>query len=151
MEHMAGRTKKIIALAIIFSILSLSVLTLTASAAQPKQVTPAPAKPKPNFALSANPTPITIKHGTAKVVTIGVMAVNGLKGQVALSVTSPNAVKPHLAAPSVTFGAKTTQLLTDKLTISIPLRTVPGTYRVVVTGTFGQLLHATTIVVKVVA
>jgi len=139
--------KKIVPIVGVLTILVLSTFMLTVSAQS--ATTSTTPKPKPNFAIAADPAALIIKAGTSKSVLIGVTALNGFKGNVVLTLTVSPALKAKLSQNSLAVEAKTAPLKTSHLAIGVPPTTKPGTYKIMVTATFGSIQHSAVVTVKV--
>lgn len=90
-----------------------------------------------DFAISANPTSLTLNAGVPGSSTITITPINGFNGTVALAATSSAGLSASLS-PSTVTGTST-----STLTLSAP---IIGNYTVSVTGTSGPLSHTTAVI-----
>jgi hypothetical protein len=104
-----------------------------------------------DFAISANPTSLTIRQKTSGTSTITLTSINGFTGNIDLSVTVSPVVKKGLAVSlnpvSVTLTANGQG--TSTLTVSAKNPTLQGIYTVTVTGVSGTLAHQVQVIVIV--
>ncbi|HEU4415768.1 MAG TPA: hypothetical protein VFT65_13355 [Candidatus Angelobacter sp.] len=92
----------------------------------------------PNFSLSASPSSLTVKQGTAGSSTITVNPSGGFTGSVTLS----NSALP--SGVTASFGTNPTTS-TSVLTFTASSTATVGTSTITITGTSGTLTHTTTI------
>jgi hypothetical protein len=103
------------------------------------------AAPVPGFTISAAPASQTVAAGTSATYTVTVTPTNGFTGTVLLSCASvslPTGAICGFTPGSVTPSASP---VTSSLSISTTTATPVATSTVTVTGTFGALVHSTTI------
>ncbi|HEU0176891.1 MAG TPA: glycoside hydrolase family 9 protein [Blastocatellia bacterium] len=100
--------------------------------------------PQPDFALSANPTNVSVTRGLTANSAITITRAGGFTGSVALSASGlPTGVTASFT-PASTTGTSSTVTFTASTTATL------GPATVTVTGTGGGLTHATTINLTVV-
>src|SRR5207253_305568 len=99
----------------------------------------------PDFALSANPDPLTIMAGSSGASTISLTSILGFSGTVSLTASSSDPeLIPTLSQASIS-GSQT-----STLSVAVAPGTVPGDfYSVQVNGTSGQLTHSIYLVIRV--
>ena len=108
-----------------------------------------PTSPPPDFAISANPTSLSINAGSASTSTITLTSINNFAGTVTVSSTgSPAGLGLSLNPSSISLSSGGTG--TTTLTVSTQSSTPVGSYAVTVTGSSGTLSHSTSIQVSVV-
>jgi hypothetical protein len=99
--------------------------------------------PAPDFTITADQPSLTLAHGTSSGVALTSTAINGA-GSITLSTTvtpaGPTATldPPYMTAGGIAF-----------ITIGAGFGVTPGSYVVTITGTEGDKVHSTTIVVTV--
>ncbi len=100
-----------------------------------------------DYTLSANPTSLTIKHGSSGNSTITLTSLNGFSGTVALNATITPVVShgptAKLSPPTVTLTPNNSGGST--LTIATSPTTPKQTYTITLTATSGNLVHTVTI------
>jgi hypothetical protein len=102
------------------------------------------AAPVPDFSLSASPSSLSVKRGSAVTSTISVVPANGFSGSVSLTVSGlPAGVTATLAPSAASPGAPAT------LTLKTASNTKTRTYNLTVTGTYGTLSHSASISLRV--
>ena len=99
----------------------------------------------PDFAISSNPSSLSINAGSSASSTITVSSINSFSGSVNLAVSAPAALTTTLSSSSVPVSSTAGSAI---LTISAASN-AGGTYSVTVTGTNNTLTHSTTITVSV--
>ena len=106
-----------------------------------------------DFAISANPSSLTITHKTSGTLAVTLTSVNGFTGNITLSATVSPVVKKGptaiLSPVSVTLTANGQG--TSTLTVSAGGPTPPGTYTVTVMGVSVTLTYQVEIMVTVLA
>jgi hypothetical protein len=104
-----------------------------------------------DFRISANPTSLSIPHGSAKSSTITLTSLNGFSGTVTLSPSISTMVNhgssPSLSPTSVTVSSGGQG--TSALTVSTANNTPRRQYTVTVTTTSGSMMHTVTVTVTV--
>jgi subtilase family serine protease len=108
---------------------------------------PPPPLPPPrnqDYTISASPSSLSIRAGSAGTTTLTVAPINGFTGTVTLSVSAPTGLTATLSSIQISGGSGT-----STLTIKAGSLIMTGTYTVQVTGTNGTLSHATTITLRV--
>jgi len=102
----------------------------------------------PDFAMTGNPSSITLQAGSSATSTLSITSVNSFSGTVSLTATIfPSGPGLSLSPTSVTLASG--QTMTATLTISTSTSTPPGTYTATVNGTSGALAHFATVTVTV--
>ncbi|MFU8874368.1 S8 family serine peptidase [Micromonospora sp. SL4-19] len=93
----------------------------------------------PDFGLAVTPTATSVVAGSSVGYTIGVTALNGFTGTVAMSVGGlPGTVGTASLSPSAVVGSGSATL-----TIATSKSAPPGTYALTLTGTTGATSHST--------
>jgi hypothetical protein len=99
--------------------------------------------PVPDFTIAADPTSVTVPHGSTAQVVLSSTAING-SVSIALSAT----VSP--AGPTVSFGSPfMSSGGFGGFVVGAPFGVAPGVYTITVTGVAGSISHSTTVTVTV--
>ncbi len=107
------------------------------------------APPTADFAISANPSSLTLLVGSSGSSILTLSSVSGFSGSIKLTSTASQAGLGVTLSPSsvrLTSGKSAT----SQLSISTSNSTAPGSYVVTITGKSGSLLHSTTVAANVV-
>jgi PKD repeat protein len=96
--------------------------------------------PVPDFALSANPSSLTVNTGTQATSTISLNILNGFASTVTLTTSSPAGLSVSLSSSNITGTS------TSTLTVS---STSSGIYQVTIIGSGGSLTRQTTVTVTI--
>jgi hypothetical protein len=107
--------------------------------------------PPRDFGISINPASITVQAGSSQTATVTIASLNGFYGTVSL--TTDTGTYASLNPTSVTLSAGGTE--TSILTLSTTTATPPGSFDVIITGTYttnyGPITHSATLHVTVTA
>lgn len=98
--------------------------------------------PVPDFTIAADPSAVTLAHGTTSQVAIITTAINGVASVSLAAVVSPS-------GPSVTLAPYVSSSGLTIMTIAAPFGVAPGAYTVTVTGTEAAKVHSTSVAVTV--
>jgi uncharacterized membrane protein len=121
--------------------------SLTKTAGLSLTVTAAPA---PDFAISLNPTSLTVQQGSSGQTTLTVTPQNGFTGTVNLSlVAGQDQVPQGLTLSPGSVQVSGTSPVNQSLTLSAQPTTPTGTYRLKVRGTSGSLIREADLTVTV--
>jgi subtilase family serine protease len=101
----------------------------------------------PDFSISASPTSMTAKQGTAAMYTFSVSPISGFAGSVNLGVSGLPTGATGSFSPNPITGGSGSSVLTVTTTGSSPL----GKYTLTITGTSGLLIHSATVMLTVSA
>lgn len=123
-------------------------LTLTATSGSLTQTIPLTlvvgATSSPNFSISASPSSQTVSPGSSTNYSISVSVSGGFTGSVGLGASGlPSGAGVTFSPTSISGSGSST------MTVSTSSTTPAGTYSVTITGTSGNLTHATTVTLVV--
>lgn len=103
----------------------------------------------PDFILSATPNSATLQQGEGASFTISVARLNGFDDDVDLEIsTPPELVSDPPSCDPITMPDEACPEST--LEVTVPSDTEPDTYTIVITGTGGSIMHATTLTISVI-
>jgi len=99
----------------------------------------------PDFAISLNPTSLTVQQGDSGTTQLTITPQNGFTGTVSLSLVAGQDQVPQ----GLTLSPDTVQVGTSSLTLSAQPTTPTGTYRLKVRATSGSLIREADLTVEV--